>query len=896
MELIMDEMDKILKYRAENAMMISAKKYEMSLSFSDITTFEYDVQSKKIIIEEKDYKDFGMPTIMENGVEEVLTYGAIAKRSYDKLRWVYRQMDEGKPSAKCIVYANTLVGDEHIFEIRLVNIFDSNHKPVYAVGIRKDITEISLLKRDKEFGETMASDQIFLYDVNINTNEILSYNAKWAEAYGIVGVTSFTELKNAIKERFIEPEFWDELTEKLSKKYIINAFNNGQRRISIEYRKKTIDDKYYWFRKKVHIIRDEDSGDIFIRCYILNIDEKKKKEMKALEEQKRYEGLVAKSIAAYSLNITKDKILFGHEKWDEQFKIPKSDSYTNMMYYVLKVIVHPEDRDRVGAMFSRENLLHEYYEAEHEISCDYRRKASESSYIWVRTDIHLYEDPQSGDIKAFFYVENIDEEKTAALEMQYRAEHDLLTGLYNKSSMEKYVDEFLQSDIGTIGRHAFLMIDVDYFKSVNDNFGHAFGDAVLSQIGQKLKELFRDVDIIGRIGGDEFVVFMKNVSRSKVAFAKAQEICDKISDTFKKNDIEHKITASIGISFFKEDGETYAELYRHADTALYVSKEKNRNRFTVYSSDMIDMDTCMNEIDVTEHIEQRNFEENTTECVFRILYESDDKNSAINAVLGLIGKHYNVSRSYVFENSYDDTYMTNTFEWCNDGISPQIENLKMVPYAAVGDYKQNFNANGIFYMSDISKVSENLRAILEPQDIKNMIQFSIIKDGKFKGYIGFDECNKDECANKQVVSELQSISNILGVFVAQMRYADEVDESRRVTLSIINGLDSYAYVCDPKTHKILFGNRNSMNITPNLKIGSVCYEIIAGRTEPCERCPMQIIIDKGLKKYSLEIKNDFLGIWEGATASWIEWHGGEAKCLVDITDITKYRRGNDCGK
>ncbi|MEG2852828.1 MAG: histidine kinase, partial [Hydrogenoanaerobacterium sp.] len=227
----------------------------------------------------------------------------------------------------------------------------------------------------------------------------------------------------------------------------------------------------------------------------------------------------------------------------------------------------------------------------------------------------------------------------------------------------------------------------------------------------------------------------------------------------------------------------YAELYRHADTALYVSKEKNRNRFTVYSSDMIDMDTCMNEIDVTEHIEQRNFEENTTECVFRILYESDDKNSAINAVLGLIGKHYNVSRSYVFENSYDDTYMTNTFEWCNDGISPQMENLKMVPYAAVGDYKQNFNANGIFYMSDISKVSENLRAILEPQDIKNMIQFSIIKDGKFKGYIGFDECNKDECANKQVVSELQSISNILGVFVAQMRYADEVDESRRVTLS-----------------------------------------------------------------------------------------------------------------
>ena len=99
---------------------------------------------------------------------------------------------------------------------------------------------------------------------------------------------------------------------------------------------------------------------------------------------------------------------------------------------------------------------------------------------------------------------------------------DALTGLYNKETTEQLTDELLSEDENK--SHAFLILDVDCFKQINDIYGHAVGDIVLQKFGKLLKGTFREGDILGRIGGDEFGVIMKNIQTKDIAMKKAERI------------------------------------------------------------------------------------------------------------------------------------------------------------------------------------------------------------------------------------------------------------------------------------------------------------------------------------------------------------------------------------
>ena len=127
------------------------------------------------------------------------------------------------------------------------------------------------------------------------------------------------------------------------------------------------------------------------------------------------------------------------------------------------------------------------------------------------------------------------------------------------------------------------MMDIDYFKQINDTYGHAVGDEVLQKIGHLLKSHFRSHDIVGRIGGDEFIVLMTNVHDRNAAISRISELHDQMH-RLEISALQGKhLTCSMGICFSPENGTTYRELYLHADHALYETKRKGRNGFTVYS-------------------------------------------------------------------------------------------------------------------------------------------------------------------------------------------------------------------------------------------------------------------------------------------------------------------------
>lgn len=167
-----------------------------------------------------------------------------------------------------------------------------------------------------------------------------------------------------------------------------------------------------------------------------------------------------------------------------------------------------------------------------------------------------------------------------------QAQTDALTGLLNRGALELQTAEVLRHDLAHGNMSAFIMIDFDYFKKVNDNYGHMIGDATLRTLAQALRKNFRATDIIARLGGDEFAVFCTFTGGIDQVIQKAIQLMEYWSNTPIETDkgCSFDATLSIGISIAPRDGTTYNELLHKADIALYKSKQRGRNQYTVYDA------------------------------------------------------------------------------------------------------------------------------------------------------------------------------------------------------------------------------------------------------------------------------------------------------------------------
>ena len=164
------------------------------------------------------------------------------------------------------------------------------------------------------------------------------------------------------------------------------------------------------------------------------------------------------------------------------------------------------------------------------------------------------------------------------------ARTDMLTGLYNRGALELQVVEVLSQRLSKPALSAFIMIDLDHFKDVNDTHGHVVGDEVLKMFGQILGSSFRSIDIVSRFGGDEFVIFCTSIRGLEGIQLRARKLVEDWSKTplYNREGEVFYSTLSMGISIAPIHGNTYNELMQKADIALYKVKHSGRNGYLVY--------------------------------------------------------------------------------------------------------------------------------------------------------------------------------------------------------------------------------------------------------------------------------------------------------------------------
>lgn len=248
--------------------------------------------------------------------------------------------------------------------------------------------------------------------------------------------------------------------------------------------------------------------------------------------------------------------------------------------------VHPDD---AGIIESVQQLLTDPEAKEGDELSDkhYRFRTLNNIEEWVWVELVIRVIPEDDlSLRYLLYVKPIDETKKLADE----AEHDYLTGLYNRRAGVKYVDQYCRAD-AALAKQAkdapdiedfFIMFDIDDFKYVNDTYGHVAGDELLFDVAHQIEEHFRQSDVVMRLGGDEFAVFAHNVTDRITVMHKVDAILHDVHGLGTKREWTNPVSMSVGVVISNRADKTFQRLYALADKKLYSSKETGKNRCTVF--------------------------------------------------------------------------------------------------------------------------------------------------------------------------------------------------------------------------------------------------------------------------------------------------------------------------
>lgn len=455
-------------------------------------------------------------------------------------------------------------------------------------GIMFDTIELEMVLKEnfqfekslESFIDTIAHDMnlsIWVYSIE---NDSVDYAAKKIDGRQrrIMQKRHLMELKSYL-DKEDRPRL-ESMHEKLrqNKKRVSEEFCIMQWEQNAEIRKE------HWVRITYSRIEGDQPDKRIALGICEDITEQRKYQIRQWREQQYQEIFSRDAFFFAEVDLTdncflSEKVQEGGFGWQHGCRI----SYDDFIEERLEKLVMNEDIKYVDSLMRRTNLKKWYAQGEREVNFDVRIMLPHTdTYEWHTSTLYMVKDPSNKHICASWKIRNTEEEKKKLGKIRQMAERDSLTELYNRITFEKNVEKAFMKSNPQNKLSAFIMIDVDNFKQVNDSFGHDFGDIVLKAVAKILKTTFRKEDMIGRLGGDEFAVFIPRATSKRSILERVQEACQKVCTTFENKGEKVSISCSIGVVYAPEEGQEFQVLYEKADDALYMAKNAGKNQYIVY--------------------------------------------------------------------------------------------------------------------------------------------------------------------------------------------------------------------------------------------------------------------------------------------------------------------------
>ena len=205
----------------------------------------------------------------------------------------------------------------------------------------------------------------------------------------------------------------------------------------------------------------------------------------------------------------------------------------------------------------------------------------------VEMSVSLILDAKGHEVGFRNLIRDVTERKRSEETIRRLAYHDPLTGLPNRLLFTDRLNMAITRAKRNRQYLAVMMLDLDYFKEINDTLGHHMGDRLLHAVGSRLTELLRKGDTIARMGGDEFLILLPEITNVEVTTTIAQKIVESFQSFFVIDNRELHITTSIGIAIYPNASDDVENLIKHADIAMYRAKGSGRNNYQLFTPEMI---------------------------------------------------------------------------------------------------------------------------------------------------------------------------------------------------------------------------------------------------------------------------------------------------------------------
>jgi diguanylate cyclase (GGDEF)-like protein/PAS domain S-box-containing protein len=244
-------------------------------------------------------------------------------------------------------------------------------------------------------------------------------------------------------------------------------------------------------------------------------------------------------------------------------------------------IVHPED-----VSFVKEGIKHQIQNKIAVKTFEYRVKCKNGSYKWLLSSTKCEFNEKDEAVSVFGAFTDITELKEQEKRIHDLAYHDPITGLPNRLMLSEVIDDKIKKASKNRNKFSMIFIDIDNFKFINDSYGHLTGDKLLSEVGNKLKETQDNKTMFFRLGGDEFIVLIENIYNKEQVEEFLNYLYKVLSNPIFIDEKIFNITYSSGVVIYPKDGDTFQELLKNADTAMYKSKELGKHTNSFYNEKM----------------------------------------------------------------------------------------------------------------------------------------------------------------------------------------------------------------------------------------------------------------------------------------------------------------------